>query len=220
MQGSALYYPYIDVRDPSWLRSAILFWDEIQTIVPSSISEPYHSEDTRICEQEGYLRALKCDFHPLLLEELGKRVVALIERPNWLTELYGHRAGRDPTVQALKSTDLVSRDVRRELHQVGIYPEKMSPELRSLLVERGLGQIHRDKLPLGLKQVFERSDLAHIHPAKLSREVKRLLGYRDEYEGEWLIVDSRFANAYMAALAAILAKQNGLSPLTSEDSYH
>ena len=49
MLGSALYYPHIDIHDPMWLRSAILFWDEIQTIVPSAIANPYESEDTRIC---------------------------------------------------------------------------------------------------------------------------------------------------------------------------
>jgi hypothetical protein len=43
MLGKALYYPHIDIRDPKWLRSAVLFWDEIQSIVPPSISEPYHT---------------------------------------------------------------------------------------------------------------------------------------------------------------------------------
>jgi hypothetical protein len=32
MLGSALYYPHIDIDDPAWLRSALLFWDNIYTI--------------------------------------------------------------------------------------------------------------------------------------------------------------------------------------------
>ncbi len=37
LTGSALY-PNIDVSDQTWLRSALLYWDNIYTIVPA-ISE-------------------------------------------------------------------------------------------------------------------------------------------------------------------------------------
>lgn len=30
----ALYYPTIDIEDSEWMKTAILFWDEINTIVP------------------------------------------------------------------------------------------------------------------------------------------------------------------------------------------
>ena len=83
MLGTALYYPYIDIRDRGWLRSAILFWDAVQTIVPSSIQNPYHQPDTQICEKEGYLRPLRCDLHQELLEQLGNRVLKLLESPEW-----------------------------------------------------------------------------------------------------------------------------------------
>src|SRR3954471_21847046 len=79
MLGSALYYPYIDIKDPEWLRSAILFWDEIKTIVPSAIKKPYKNKDTKILWQEGFLEPLKCDLHPELLDTLGRRVVGLMD---------------------------------------------------------------------------------------------------------------------------------------------
>jgi hypothetical protein len=41
MLGSALYYPHIDIEDGAWLRSAVLFWDEIKTISPNSVKKPY-----------------------------------------------------------------------------------------------------------------------------------------------------------------------------------
>src|SRR5258708_9456080 len=103
MLGTALYYPHIDIRDPVWLRSAILFWDQIQSIVPPSILRPYHSHDTRICEQEGYLRGFRCDLRPDLLEELGKRVISLMKRPYWLSELYRRSKPDDPTINALRA---------------------------------------------------------------------------------------------------------------------
>ena len=30
----ALYYPTIDISNEEWLKTAILYWDEINTIVP------------------------------------------------------------------------------------------------------------------------------------------------------------------------------------------
>jgi hypothetical protein len=35
--GTALYYPYIDVRDFGCLKSALLYWDRVRRIVPSSV---------------------------------------------------------------------------------------------------------------------------------------------------------------------------------------
>jgi hypothetical protein len=43
---------------------------------------------------------------------------------------------------------------------------------------------------------------------------------RHPEEGDWLLVDSRFAEAYMAALASDLAKQLDLSPLTAREPTH
>ncbi|HXM40737.1 MAG TPA: hypothetical protein VN924_05765 [Bryobacteraceae bacterium] len=37
----ALYYPHIEVPNEAWLKSAILYWDEVKTIVPASMPEPY-----------------------------------------------------------------------------------------------------------------------------------------------------------------------------------
>ena len=48
MLGTALYYPHIDIDDPTWLRSAILFWDSLQTIVPRSVGNPYRNKDTEL----------------------------------------------------------------------------------------------------------------------------------------------------------------------------
>lgn len=34
MAQSILYYPTIDIRDGTWLRNALLYWDSISSIVP------------------------------------------------------------------------------------------------------------------------------------------------------------------------------------------
>jgi hypothetical protein len=220
MLGSALYYPFVDVRDRRWLRSAILFWDKIQTIVPSSISEPYHNPDTRICEQEGYLEPLRCELHQDVLDTLGKRIINLSEHPYWLSDLYRHYPQNDPSFRALQQSDCLANDVAQEFHWAGIYPEKMAPELRNHLIEIGLGHAHRDNTtPQFRNFLMNHPRLSRLRPDKLSHELKRLLGLRAEYDGEWFIVDSRFAGAYMAALAAMLAAERKLSPLTTQESY-
>jgi hypothetical protein len=73
MNGSALFYPTIDVHDPAWLRSALLYWDDIYTIVPRAIKTPYETKDTEICAKEGQLRPLYCDDHPEVIKQLGER---------------------------------------------------------------------------------------------------------------------------------------------------
>src|SRR5947199_10558265 len=37
----ALYYPRIEVPNEGWLKTAMLYWDEVKTIVPASMPDPY-----------------------------------------------------------------------------------------------------------------------------------------------------------------------------------
>jgi hypothetical protein len=218
MLGNALYYPFIDIRDPAWLRSAILFWDRIQTIVPRSIANPYMNSDTRICEDEGYLRPLYSDLHSEVLQKLGERILNLSERPNWLDELFSAPTKADPSVKALKASETLSLEMRDSLSVVGIYPEKLSPDTKEALVRAGLARIHPAKLPRNLRAKLEAEpSLPPID--RMSGSLKRIFGYREEYDGEWLLVDSRFADAYMTALAAMLARETNLSPLTHQTNY-
>lgn len=53
----ALYYPYMDLADASLIKTAALYWDEVQTIVPESVTEPYCSEPSRDASQCGFLKA-------------------------------------------------------------------------------------------------------------------------------------------------------------------
>ena len=55
MFEKALYYPTIDIHDERWLKSAVLFWDRIETIVPESEDHPYKRRSTRILQEEGFL---------------------------------------------------------------------------------------------------------------------------------------------------------------------
>ena len=54
----ALYYPTIDISNEAWLKTATLYWDEINTIVPSSIVHPYKRHTTQFLADEGVIRPL------------------------------------------------------------------------------------------------------------------------------------------------------------------
>lgn len=61
MHSRALYYPSIDIINEDWLKTAYLFWDEIVTIVPESLSgQAYNTYSTQYLEGEGFL-------HPLIV---------------------------------------------------------------------------------------------------------------------------------------------------------
>jgi hypothetical protein len=56
--SAALFYPYTDIRDEAWLRSAILFWDSLRTIVPYQSRSPYSNALTSVLHDEGILQPL------------------------------------------------------------------------------------------------------------------------------------------------------------------
>ncbi len=55
---------------------------------------------------------------------------------------------------------------------------------------------------------------------RLVRRIQQLASSRPHRdEGEWLLVDSWFAQVYMSALAALLSRELQVSPLTNEEPY-
>lgn len=49
MKKRILYYPSIDIKDGIWLRNAILYWDEVSSIMP------YQNDDYNISPEVSYL---------------------------------------------------------------------------------------------------------------------------------------------------------------------
>jgi hypothetical protein len=220
MLGTALYYPHIDITDGEWLRSAILFWDEVQTIAPTSVRFPYQSSDTKTCEEEGFLRPLRCDLHQDLLEDLGKRVFRLLEDREWQRELTWGNRENNPASNSLMHADKIGHLMKSRLRSlVGIHPDKMPPALKTLLMQSGgLELLSAGKLPPNLRHILEDIDLFGMSPDKLSRELRRsMLPHSNQDDGDWILVNGRFAEVYMSLLAALLSKETKVSALTNEE---
>ena len=222
MLGTALYFPHIDIDDPIWLRSAILFWDEIQTIAPSAITNPYHHNDTRICHEEGYLTPLRCDLHKDIFNELGGKVAGLLHNDHYIHKLSQLNSG-SPAANSLAASKHFTWEIEETFEEVGIYPHKMSTELLKLALNSGLARVHTGKLSPAIRRLFSNLEMARMHPGKLDNVLREMFSEQQMYSddaGDWLLVDSRFADAYMSALAASLSKQLDLSPLTSSEPAH
>ena len=142
MLGSALYYPYIDIRDPVWLRAALLFWDKLHTIVPSKIEKPYESADSDICSKEGYLSPVRCGDHLGVIDELSKRTVDLLNVDSLPVPVNVQTARSEPNLTELLRA--FRSGTRSQLHR-----DKLG---RSLL--------HPEKLSYQLREVFERAKTA------------------------------------------------------------
>lgn len=216
MLGSALYYPHIDIDDPQWLRSAVLYWDEVKTIAPSAVRKPYKNKDSAILWQEGFLEPLRCDLSPEVLDTLGRRVASLMDC-GWHQDSISRE---DPNAGVLIHAEKFGYEIRRNFDRAHIHPDKLSPELRSIAMQAGLARMHGSKMSPYLRELMHELEFVSMHPGKISPHLFELMeraGRHSDREGEWLLVDSQFAAAYMSALAALLAKESDLAALTNED---
>jgi hypothetical protein len=64
IKRTILYYPTISVPTGNWLRQAILYWDEVSSIVPKSWDEKLliaYTQDIQYLKSEGEFRSIDPD---------------------------------------------------------------------------------------------------------------------------------------------------------------
>ena len=81
--SNALYYPTIDIRNTDWLKTAVLFWDSISTIVPESLSSPYEQRDTQYLHDIGFLRPLYVNPDDNSVIGIEEDILALLNSPEF-----------------------------------------------------------------------------------------------------------------------------------------
>ncbi|MBT1712036.1 hypothetical protein KK062_27595 [Fulvivirgaceae bacterium PWU5] len=121
----ALFYPTIDIHDEEWLKNAVLLWDEIHTIVPSSIAHPYTRNSTEYLSDEGILRPMHVSSNHRIIEELTTETL------NYLNTNEGFQVltqGQERSYTIHR--DKLPEDVRRLFH---IHPEKLPYEIQHQL---------------------------------------------------------------------------------------
>lgn len=124
--SQALYYPWIDVRDESWLKTALLYWDSVRTIVPESIDAPYSTDTGRALQDANFLVPLRVHSGMDEIEELAGDVLTYLGTAEGAELLISPRGGRREDIHVEK----LSHELER---LADIHPEKLPYEIRYLL---------------------------------------------------------------------------------------
>ena len=127
--SNALYYPDIDIQNTDWLKTAVLFWDSISTIVPESVKKPYCEYETEYLADINFLR-------PLIVKSDDKSVVAIekdIVEMMHSTEVAHKRFSPELSKINYIHGDNISLKVKEELKLGAIYPptKKMERKLHT-----------------------------------------------------------------------------------------
>jgi hypothetical protein len=77
----ALYYPSIDIKDETWLKNAMLYWEKIQTIVPSAMEFQYSTQTARKFHEADLLTPFYADLNRTIIDELTDCVMDYLQTP-------------------------------------------------------------------------------------------------------------------------------------------
>ncbi|WP_339881171.1 DUF6236 family protein [uncultured Algoriphagus sp.] len=123
----ALYYPTIDILNEEWLKNAVLFWDEINTIVPDSIDNPYKNNSSQYLFDEGILKPFKVNPDQNIIKSLTDETLKYLHS-NEASQLLIHGKGS----YSMLHRNRVSSDVSMLFD---IHYDKLPDEIKYLLEE-------------------------------------------------------------------------------------
>ena len=184
MFESALYYPTIDIHNDRWLKSAVLFWDRIETIVPESEVNPYRRRSTRILQEEGILFPRIVNPFCEEVNGLEQDVIRYMDTPEGKKSFikpWGVSAVSMASRRGLTEENRAYNDVKRREYLT----DKMTGIYRDFY-------IHVEKLPMMLRE--------------------RLAGHVNEDGYVW--ASRGFMSFYMTLLANRICQNNRLALLT------
>lgn len=128
--SQALYYPWIDIHDETWLKTSLLYWDSIRTIVPESIDEPYSSETGHTLKEAGFLIPLRVRSGMEEIEDLADDVMTYLNTKEGIELLVSSTEGNRSRIHTDKLPSRLGR-------LANIHPEKLPYEIRNLLSSVG-----------------------------------------------------------------------------------
>jgi len=128
----ALYYPHIDIENSDWLKTAVLFWDSISTIVPESVRNPYQHNDSEYLASIDFLRPIRVNSNDEAVVGIEDDIIRTMFTPSFFTMLSNPRHMRNYGI----FHDKMSYRLRKMLES-GIHADKMSWEVRHRIQEYG-----------------------------------------------------------------------------------
>ncbi len=132
----ALYYPWIDILDDGWLKTASLYWDELRTIVPESIDHPYSTDTGREFESEGFLIPLRVAPTMDEVEALTADAIAYLNTPEAAESVLSPRGQRPGKIH-------VDKLPRAFTELAMMHEDKLPLAVRELVALSGRGKTGR-----------------------------------------------------------------------------
>lgn len=122
----ALYYPWIDIQDERWLRSACLYWERLHTIVPASIRRPYKTQVSQELFDAGVLEPVRVEPGIPEIKALAPEVISFLESPEGTQLLRESSKGERERIHLDKLPFEMA-------HLTRIHPDKLPYEIVNLL---------------------------------------------------------------------------------------
>lgn len=151
---SALYYPCVSNPNEAWLKSAILYWDSIQTIVPAYSNRPYTGKIAEMLYDNGLLKPLFVNSDMPEIEALTEDVLTYLDSPEGKKIL---KSRSRSTSQ--KRRIIASKMPRRVIHSSKM-PRAVISRVRHVSPKKLESKIKRmvDKSPSAIEEWLELDD--------------------------------------------------------------
>ncbi|MGW2395021.1 DUF6236 family protein [Kitasatospora sp. NPDC001664] len=193
MQQIGLYYPYVHVRDDTWLKAAALYLPKLGRIVPEGF----------LLNDRETLRALsnECDF----IVDVDPREAVTAAAHLFTGAIQGNESSLRhrfaATMDIPYGSLIVNSDPTLTAGQVSHRAAHLAP----------LAAIHRGELDPGLTSLLIDEGLVHPRPR---------IAAPGEHSDHWVGVDPAFAWVYKCVLTAELAKRTAYVPVTDQVVAH
>lgn len=186
MFESALYYPTIDIHNEAWLKSATLFWDRIETIVPESEERPYRRRSTMLLQDEGILFAHRVNPFSDEVRGLEQDVVKFMDTPE----------GKKSFIKPWGSSAVSIANRRNRNVEDTTY----NGERRREYIIDNMTRTYRD---------------FYIHVEKLPMILRDRLGLKETEDG-YVWASRGFMSFYMTLMANRICQNNRMALLTDK----
>jgi hypothetical protein len=158
---TALYYPHIDIHNETWVKTALLYWDKLATIVPASSPE-YKTAWCKELNREGLLEAIPVGPSDREIEDIMDQMLDLLTSPALPRTL----------AQSCGTSQEKAEHLARMQSFAYMHPDKLAGELRYYLRELGLSREGYENEYLRVARPF-----AEYYMSVLATEKARRLGF-------------------------------------------
>jgi flagellar hook-basal body complex protein FliE len=131
MNRTILYYPTINIPNNAWLKHALLYWDEISSIIPQDDNDRFLidlSPDILYLMDEGHFRPIRPESliseseNWKAFEEFQNEFKEVVSSPNFKRVLTAHRAiGKDYNIHRNKVGSLNLSKIHNNKTSDGLY---------------------------------------------------------------------------------------------------